>query len=138
MSTGPTGPRFSIASITAATPIVSDPTGPTGPVMSTVELEANDREMIISFFTPENIKLQNELILWRDCGFPSHYMLDELVLIPPATCSDGVTRLPHEYADFCLGHSIAVNIAGFASLLDGIMPYCHWNGTKLSIFLKKG
>lgn len=138
MSTGPTGTRFSIASINAAKPIDPAPTGPTGPTISPLEIEVNDREMITSFFTPDNIKLQNELIMWRDCGFPSHYMFDELVLVPPASCSDGVTRLPHEYADFCLGHSIAVDIAGFASQLDGIVPYCQWNGFRLSLFLKRG
>ena len=138
MSTGPTGPRFSIASITSAKPIDPVPTGPTGPTMSTAELEANDREMITSFFTPDSIKLQNELIMWRDCGFPSHYMFDELVLSPPALCSDGVVRAPHEYADFCLGHSIAVDISGFASQLDGIVPYCQWTGVRLSLFLKRG
>ena len=138
MSTGPTGPRFSIASINAAKPIDPAPTGATGPTISPLEIEANDREMITSFFTPDNIKLQNELIMWRDCGFPSHYMFDELVLVPPTLCSDGMAREPHEYADFCLGHSIAVDIAEFASQMDGILPYCQWNGVRLSLFLKKG
>ena len=138
MSTGPTGTRFSIGTILTAKPIDPVSTGPTGPTMSTAELEANDREMIISFFTPDNVKIHNELIMWRDCNFPNHYMFDELVLVPPPTCSDGVVRAPHEYADFCLGHSIAVDIAGFASQLDGILPYCQWTGPRLGLFLKKG
>jgi hypothetical protein len=122
----------------SAKPVVPDPTGPTGPTMSITELEANDRDMLISFFTPDTMKIQNELIMWRDCGFPSHYMFDEMRLIPPPVCSDGVTRQPHEYADFCLGHSMVIDVISFASNLDGIIPYCEWNGSMLSMFLKRG
>ena len=138
MSVGPTGPRFSIGSILSARPIAPAPTGETGTVMSVSELEINDRDILISFFAPDAVKLQNELIMWRDCGFPSHYMFDEIILNPPTVCSDGVTRSPVEYANFCLGHSIDRDLVVFASLLDGIVPYYQWKGSNLGLFLKRG
>lgn len=54
--------------------------------------------------------LKTKLVSWALAGFPNAYEIHTVIIIPPNSCSDGVTRNLTDYILFCSGKSISEHV----------------------------
>ena len=61
------------------------------------------------------------LLQWASVGFPPAFILLQLPLDVPQICSDGVSRTPSQYIEFCMGTDAPQLYLALSSKLPGIM-----------------
>ena len=104
----------------------SDPPPPISiaDLLSTVEVlqqkEANDKSTLEGIGAISSDTLRSKLVLWATAGFPNAYTLMEVVVNPPAQCSDGVVRNLTDYIAFCSGKTIGEHVEVLQAKVSGI------------------
>ena len=68
--------------------------------------EAEDRSLLRPILRNPRSVLRIPLFQWAAANFQNAYVLKTYTLTPPEICSDGVSRSPYDYTEFCLGMSI--------------------------------
>lgn len=108
MATGPTGEYF----------IPYQPTSVFSTYIMTIEdlmssrdaiihTETNDRSTLLDLSSPNENALRSSLFQWAGAGFPDIFPIASVSIIPPAVCSDGVTRVLFDYVPYLTGKSIS-------------------------------
>ena len=77
------------------------------------------------------------LLQWASVGFPPAFVLLQLPLDVPQICSDGVSRTPSQYIDFCMGTDAPQLYLALSSKLPGIMVSYAMIGTTLTAYVSK-
>jgi hypothetical protein len=85
-----------------------------------VKREADDKSKLEAIGQLSIDTLRPKLIAWAVAGFPNNYAIHELSIVPPACCSDGVTRGLADYIVFCSGKSLSDHIAPLQTTLPDI------------------
>lgn len=78
---------------------------------SVLNTEEAHRSALNEIATISYDELKAILIRWGLAGFPSTYVLRELIIAPPPVCSDGVARNLQEYILYISGKTIQENVA---------------------------
>jgi hypothetical protein len=93
-------------------------------ILSAVEVlqqkEASDKALLDAIGDATFESLRPTLITWAGLGFPVAYTLMEVVIVPPAQCSDGVTRDLASYITFCSGKTIQEHVDLLQAKLTGM------------------
>lgn len=82
--------------------------------------------------------LRTKLVTWATVGMPNAYTLMEVVVSPPAQCSDGVTRGLTDYIVFCSGKSIEEHVALLQEKLADIRVSFANLGYAIAIVVSRG
>lgn len=140
---GPTGS-------TETGPTGSTDTGPTGPPPPAITLadlmnaadvirqkEASDRTILETIWNTSIPTLQNRLLQWAVGGFTNAYTIMELVIQPPTTCSDGVSRSLADYIQFCSEKTIQEHVALLQAKLGDITVSFATTGGSILIVVSK-
>ena len=72
-------------------------------VQMIAQKEADDKAALEAIGDVTVDQLRAKLVDWAMAKFPNNYEVHKVVIIPPAKCSDGVTRQLAEYIEFCSG-----------------------------------
>ncbi len=81
--------------------------------------------------------LRPKLISWAVAGFPNNYVIHELAIVPPACCSDGVSRGLADYIVFCSGKTLAEHVAALQTTLPDITVTFTFSDPVISIVVIK-
>ncbi len=99
--------------------------------------ETTDKTMLEAIGTPNVDVLRSKLVQWALQGFPNVYILMELTIAPPATCSDGQTRSLAEYVEFCSGKPMYHHVSILQSQLpDFVIGFVNM-GSSIQIVVSK-
>ena len=77
------------------------------------------------------------LLQWASVGFPPAFILLQLPIDVPEICSDGVSRIPSQYIDFCMGTDAPQLYLALSSKLPGIMVSYAMIGSTLTAYVSK-
>jgi hypothetical protein len=77
------------------------------------------------------------LLRWASSGFPPAFVILQLPIDVPEICSDGVSRTPSQYIDFCMGADAPQLYLALSSKLPGIMVSYAMIGTTLTAYVSK-
>ena len=77
------------------------------------------------------------LLQWASVGFPPAFILLQLPIDVPEICSDGVSRTPSQYIDFCMGPDAPQLYLALSSKLPGIMVSYAMIGSTLTAYVSK-
>lgn len=99
--------------------------------------EATDKDTLEGIATIPAETLRQKLVSWATQGFPNAWTLQEVVVQPPAQCSDGVARSLADYISFVSGKSIGDHIVDLQTRLTGITAGYAWSGTSILIVVSK-
>lgn len=77
------------------------------------------------------------LLQWASNGFPTGFILLQLPIDVPEICSDGVSRTPSQYIEFCMGADAPQLYLALSSKLPGIMVSYAMIGTTLTAYVSK-
>jgi hypothetical protein len=93
-------------------------------ILSTVEVlqqkETADKALLDAIGNATFESLRPTLITWAGLGFPSAFILMEVVVTPPSQCSDGVARDLASYVTFCSGKTIQEHVEILQAKLSGM------------------
>ena len=110
-------------------------------IMSSIELviqkEKTDKTALESIGNIGFDDLKNKLLIWGTLGFPNVYEIYRLSIVPPNTCSDGVTRGLTEYIEFCSGKSIQEHVASLQQRVQDMVVTFANMGTYISIVISR-
>jgi hypothetical protein len=81
--------------------------------------------------------LRPKLISWAVAGFPNNYVIHELSIVPPACCSDGVSRGLADYIVFCSEKTLAEHVAALQTTLPDITVTFTFSDPVISIVVIK-
>jgi hypothetical protein len=99
--------------------------------------EADDKLLLESISNFSLTQLREKLVLWALAGFPNVYEIHRIVIAPPQTCSDGVTRTLADYIVFCSGKTISEHVGILQEkVTDIIVSFANMN-TYISIVVSK-
>ena len=154
-ATGPTNTPSSDATGPTDAPS-SDATGPTDtlyvpppppPPISIEELlnsmevvkqkETDDKSLLESIGNISQEALKTKLIGWAVAGFPSAYGIHTVTIVPPSSCSDGVSRSLTDYILFCSGKTIREHINVLQQKVTNISVSFANMGSHISIVVSK-
>lgn len=99
--------------------------------------EAVDKTTLEGIATISAEELRQRLVSWATQGFPNAWTLQEVVVQPPAQCSDGVARNLADYITFVSGKTIGDHIADLQTRLTGITVGYAWSGYAILIVVTK-
>lgn len=99
--------------------------------------EASDKGILEGISNLSGASLRSMLVTWAAQGFPNAYPLLELVIQPPAKCSDGVTRSLADYISFVSGKSLAEHVSILQGRMTGILASFAWTGYAILIVVSK-
>ena len=117
-------PTISIADILAATESVRN-------------TEEAHRDALNGLALLSYDELKSTLVRWALAGFPSAYVLRELVIAPPPICSDGVSRNLSEYILYVSGKTIQELVAPIQERIpDFVVSYTN-TGTGIAVVVSK-
>jgi len=77
------------------------------------------------------------LLHWASNGFPPAFILLQLQIDVPEICSDGVSRTPSQYIEFCMGTDAPQLYLALSSKLPGIMVSYAMIGSTLTAYVSK-
>jgi hypothetical protein len=77
------------------------------------------------------------LLQWASNGFPTGFILLQLPIDVPEICSDGVSRTPSQYIEFCMGTDSPQLYLALSSKLPGIMVSYAMIGSTLTAYVSK-
>lgn len=100
--------------------------------------EAADRTTLETIWNISVPDLQTRLLQWAIGGFANAYTIMELVVQPPTTCSDGVSRSLADYIQFCSEKTIQEHVALLQAKLADIVVSFAYTGTSILIVVSKG
>lgn len=85
-------------------------------ILSSVEVvtqkEKDDKAALESIGNISYESLKSKLLTWATSGFSNVYEIHRLTIVPPTTCSDGVSRNLTDYIQFCSGKTIQEHVSG--------------------------
>jgi hypothetical protein len=100
----------------------------TASLEAVVAKENQDKAILSVLIKAPRETLRGALFQWAAAGFPLSYIVKSFTIVPPPTCSDGVTRDIYQYINYCLGvdlgdlmvtlQSKAIGIAFNYSIVD--------------------
>ena len=102
-----------------------------------VQTEATHKALVDGISQMDITSLRNKLVLWGTLGFPNVYVIHEVAILPPACCSDGVSRDLANYITFCSGKTIQEHIASLQELVADIDVSFSYTGTTIQIVVSK-
>lgn len=102
-----------------------------------VQTEATHKALVDGISQMDITSLRNKLVLWGTLGFPNVYVIHEVAILPPACCSDGVSRDLANYITFCSGKTIQEHIALLQELVADIDVSFSYTGTTIQIVVSK-
>jgi len=124
-STGPTGPvMISLADIVNAAEVVA-------------QKELSDKALLESIGTLSLETVTSKLLLWGKTGFQNAFPLVNVSIVPPAVCSDGVTRSLQDYIQFCSGKTIQQHVQVLQDRMTDISVSFANMGDSISIVVSK-
>jgi hypothetical protein len=92
--------------------------------------EQADRSLIESIGTTSVLSLKPKFVEWYSKGCPPCYPIFSITVVPPAQCSDGVSRSMQEYVEFCTGQPIPYHVSLFQAKLPDIqVSFANFNGS---------
>jgi len=127
-------------------------TSATGAVFSLTELlsshdvlaqqEAQDRARLmvmesLSLDSTEFTPIKASLIQWASRGCPDVFPVYTVILNPPATCLDGVSRSLIEYVQYLLPEPLVTYVSAVNALLPGMKLTYSYTTTVLTINVSK-
>ncbi len=83
------------------------------------------------------LSLRGKLVTWATLGFPNAWTVHELSVVPPAQCSDGVSRSLADYIQFVSGKTLAEHVATLQTRVTGITVSYAWTGSAILIVVTK-
>jgi hypothetical protein len=99
--------------------------------------EQDDKVLLESIGNMSFLELREKLVLWAIAEFPSVYEINKVHILPPTTCSDGVTRGLDDYIAFCSGKTISEHVSILQQKVTGIVVSFANMGTYISIVVSK-
>lgn len=99
--------------------------------------EQTDGDAIRAVGLQSTASLKPKLVEWVKKGKPNFYPIMELLIQPPAQCSDGVVRNLPDYIEFCSGKSIDLHTGALQSKLIGMTISCTRLGDNVAIVVSK-
>jgi hypothetical protein len=99
--------------------------------------EADDKAKLEAIGQISIDTLRPKLIAWAVAGFPNNYVIHDLTILPPATCSDGVGRSLADYIGFCSGKTLSQHIAPLQAVLPDITVAFTYTSPVISIVVVK-
>ena len=97
--------------------------------------EAVDRNALVSFFNPDREQFRIQLFQWASAGFPDLYIIKEISLTPPNTCSDGVSRDFYSYVRYLI--EITNSEVKLQSLVPGISISYSYQSSSIRMHIMK-
>jgi hypothetical protein len=103
-----------------------------------VQREASTKTFLMDrLINVPSSSLKRSLLHWASNGFPAGFILLQLPLDVPEICSDGVSRTPSQYIEFCMGADAPQLYLALSSKLPGIMVSYAMIGTTLTAYVSK-
>jgi hypothetical protein len=99
--------------------------------------EAADRTTLDTIEFPNTEDLRGKLLDWARRGFPDIFPIFSIVINPPTTCIDGVSRSLFGYIDYLMGITIAEKMNRLASKLGGMTVTCSYTGNRITFHVTK-
>jgi hypothetical protein len=100
--------------------------------------EAADKLLLEGIGAISHEDLKTKLLAWASSGFPNAYEIHQLVITPPARCSDGVVRGLSDYITHCSGKCITEHVAVLQSKVTGMNISFANMGSHIAIVVSKG
>jgi hypothetical protein len=85
-----------------------------------IDKENTDRASAIAFATMPIDNIKTNMYAWASVGFPACYIVASLSLVPPAVCSDGVTRGLIQYYEWLINMDIPTWLASMDVKVSGM------------------
>ena len=99
--------------------------------------EAADKSRLDSIWGQPVQALKPKLLEWVMKGKPDGFPILELMIVPPAACSDGVARSLSDYISFCSGKTIQEHVALLQAKLPDIqVSFANFGGAVAVTVLK--
>lgn len=119
-----------------------------GPLIATIEelltsreaafhKEAEDRSLLRPLLRDPRSVLRIPMFQWAATNFQNSYVLKSYTLTPPEICSDGVSRSPYDYTEFCLGIPIPELILQLQARVTGMVLSYSFLGSTFRIHVTK-
>jgi hypothetical protein len=102
-----------------------------------IKKEADDRAVLESIGAMGLDVLRAQLIQWASIGFPNAYVINEITINPPQTCSDGMVRNLASYIEYCSTKTIHQHIDALQSRLPDITVSFSYSGYSIRIVILK-
>lgn len=99
--------------------------------------EADDKTVLESIGNISQEALKTKLIAWAVAGFPNAYGIHAITILPPTTCSDGVSRDLTDYISFCSGKTIQEHVDILQQKVSNISVSFANMGSYISIVVSK-
>jgi len=110
-------------------------------ILSATELlrarEASDKVKLDAIGTITFETLRASLLQWATRGFPNAYVVHEVPIVAPPTCSDGEVRNLTNYIPFCSGKTIQEHIAVLQARLPDITVSFAYTGSAILIVVSR-
>lgn len=110
-------------------------------LLSSIEVlqqkELADKVLLESIGKLSQDFLKTKLINWALAGFPNVYEIYTVTIIPPISCTDGVTRNLSEYILFCSGKSIREHLDILEQKMQNISVSFANMGSYISIVVSR-
>ena len=114
MDSGDTS-TINLEDITANQVILPPPPISLNDILSSIEVitqkEKDDKASLEALGLIPYDTLKTKLVSWATSGFQNAYEIEKLVIVPPTTCSDGVSRNLADYVQFCSGKTMQEHVA---------------------------
>jgi hypothetical protein len=99
--------------------------------------ESSDKILLENIGNISQEDLKTKLIAWAVAGFPNVYELLQVSIVPPSTCSDGISRGLAEYIQFCSGKTIHDHVNILQQKVTNIVVSFANMGNYISIVVSK-
>lgn len=83
--------------------------------------EQTDASHISNLFAVDSDSFRDKVVEWSLLGYPDSYVVATYEFGVPKVCSDGVSRNPADYINFCLGHDIFDDVKDTNKKLKGMV-----------------
>jgi hypothetical protein len=131
----------SIVSMDVSGTVLPPPTLTLADILAAQEVlakrEADDKATLEGIGTLSIETLRPKLIAWAVAGFPNNYSIQDLTIIPPEVCSDGVGRSLADYIVFCSGKTLAEHLIPLQATLPDITVSFTFTPPVISIVVLK-
>ena len=102
-----------------------------------LQKEEEDRKTLLALSSLSLDKLRDTLLTWVSLQMPPMWTFYELSIVPPTTCSDGVSRGLADYIQFCSGRDFPSYIVDLQAKVGGVVFGYQSNGGRLRIVVSK-
>lgn len=102
-----------------------------------VQKEKTDKSILNSISSLSYDDLKSKLVTWATLGFPNVYEIYRLVIVPPSTCSDGVSRSLTEYIEFCSGKTMQAHVESLQERVQDMVITFANMGTYIAVVVSK-